>query len=74
MRHRRYRAIALVLDTLVLGCSPAPMESREGAATSTPPPQAAGAEQARNSKPARPGRAKATVTSVAPLPMQGHVD
>jgi hypothetical protein len=73
MHHRRYRAIALMLGTLVLGCSPAPIESSDGAATSTPPPQAAG-PMAPDSKPARPGRANATPKSVAPLPTQGHVD
>jgi hypothetical protein len=74
MRHRRYRAIALLLGTLVLGCDAAPMETPDRVANSTAPPQAAGPKNGAGSRSARPGRAKPTPKALAPLPTQGHVD
>jgi hypothetical protein len=74
MRHRRYRAIALLLGTFVLGCDAAPMETSDKAANSNPPPQAAVAAKPAGSRSARSGRAKPTPKTVAPLPTQGYVD
>jgi hypothetical protein len=74
MRHRRYRAIALLLGALVLGCDNGTAEPPVPATTAAPAPQAAGAEKAPDSGAARTGGAKAAAKTVSPLPTTGHAN
>jgi hypothetical protein len=74
MRPRRYRALALLLGVLVLGCNDVPTETSDKAVTSAGPPQPAGPLKAVPSRIARSGRPKPTAKTVGPAPTQGHVD